>query len=47
MGHSSGTVASRYRHLLATQYAEDAATFDNYVSGAASGKVVPIAHAAH
>lgn len=47
MGHSSGTVASRYRHLLASQYADDAATFDTYVGGAAGGKVLPIARVAN
>jgi len=40
MGHSSGTVASRYRHLLAGQLAEDGAKVDAYLAGATAGKVV-------
>jgi integrase len=43
MGHSSGSVASRYRHLLPAQMAEDAKLVDGYLSGAAAGKVLPLA----
>jgi integrase len=32
MGHSRGTVASRYRHLLRGQLQEDARTFDDYLN---------------
>jgi integrase len=45
MGHSSGSVASRYRHLLAAQVADDARRLDEYLAGAASGKVVALAAA--
>jgi integrase len=44
MGHSTGrTVAGRYRHLLPGQLAQDAERLDDYLSGAAAGKVVTIA----
>jgi integrase len=46
MGHSSGSVASRYRHLLPAQMAEDAKLVDAYLNGAATGKVVPLVAAA-
>lgn len=42
MGHSSGSVASRYRHLLAAQVTADRAALDAYLAGATSGKVVSI-----
>jgi integrase len=42
MGHSRGGVASRYRHLLPGQLAEDAAKIDAYLSGATAGKVVAL-----
>jgi integrase len=45
MGHSSGGVASRYRHLLPAQMVEDARRVDAYLAGAVSGKVVPLAAA--
>lgn len=40
MGHSNGSVAGRYRHQLAGQLVEDATRLDEYLSGAAAGKVV-------
>ena len=43
MGHSNTSVASRYRHQLDGQLAEDAATIEAYLSGSASGKVVLLA----
>jgi integrase len=43
MGHSNRTVSARYRHQLDGQLAEDAATLERYLSGAAAGKVVPLA----
>jgi integrase len=42
MGHSSGSVASRYRHLLPGQITEDSKLVDAYLAGAATGKVVPL-----
>jgi integrase len=45
MGHSSGGVAARYRHLLLAQREEDRAKLDAYVAGAASGKVRQLAAA--
>lgn len=45
MGHSSGSVASRYRHLLPSQMAEDRAALDAYVAGSSSGKIVSLAAA--
>ena len=42
MGHSNPSVANRYRHQLEGQLAEDAARLDSYLTGAVSGKVVPI-----
>lgn len=44
MGHSNGSVANRYRHP--SQYAEDAARLDEYLSGAETGKVVRLGAAA-
>jgi integrase len=41
MGHSNPSVANRYRHP--TQFAEDAAKLDDYLSGAEAGKIVPLA----
>jgi integrase len=46
MGHSDGTVAGRYRHLLPGQLTEDAKRLDAYLEGAGSGKVVGIHRAA-
>jgi integrase len=43
MGHSSGSVANRYRHLLPGQIAEDRKLLDAYLAGATAGKVVPLA----
>ncbi|HEU5477227.1 MAG TPA: tyrosine-type recombinase/integrase [Gaiellaceae bacterium] len=43
MGHSSGSVASRYRHLLPAQLQQDRRAFDAYVRGAAVGKIVALA----
>jgi integrase len=43
MGHSSGSVASRYRHLLPAQMQEDRRMLDAYLAGAVTGKVVPLA----
>ena len=40
MGHARHDVQSRYRHP--SQYAEDAARLDAYLSGATTGKVVPL-----
>lgn len=45
MGHSSGSVARRYRHLLPGQLAEDSKVVDAYLAGVASGKVVQLAAA--
>jgi integrase len=45
MGHSDGTVANRYRHLLSAQLEEDRKRVDAYVAGVKSGKVVGIAAA--
>ena len=42
MGHSTGSVAGRYRHLLPGQIAEDRKLLDAYL-GANTGKVVPLA----
>jgi integrase len=42
MGHSDPSVQARYRHQLEGQLAEDAARLDEYLTGAAAGKVVPI-----
>jgi integrase len=42
MGHSSGNVASRYRHLLASQRGEDRQRLDAYLTGSAEGKVVAL-----
>ena len=42
MGHAGAGVASRYRHLLPGQLAEDRKRFDLYVGAAASGKVVAL-----
>jgi integrase len=46
MGHSSGGVAGRYRHLLPGQLAEDSRLLDGYLAGTAAGKVVSITKAA-
>ena len=46
MGHSNSSVAGRYRHLLPGQMAEDAKRVDDYLAGAATGKVVGIERAA-
>lgn len=43
MGHSSGSVASRYRHLLPAQMAEDRKLLEAYIAGTTSGKVVALA----
>lgn len=43
MGHSSGSVASRYRHLLPAQLGEDRKLLDAYIAGTTSGKVVALA----
>jgi integrase len=45
MGHSSGTAASRYRHLLPAQITEDAKNVDSYLAGVTAGKVVQLAAA--
>jgi integrase len=37
MGHSSGTVAGRYRHLLPGQLAEDRKRLDAYLAGVSAG----------
>lgn len=42
MGHSSGKVSGRYRHLLPTRIADDRAKLDAYLTGAIEGKVVAI-----
>jgi integrase len=42
MGHSNSSVANRYRHQLEGQLAEDAARLDEYLTGASSGRVVPL-----
>ena len=39
MGHSARGVAGRYRRLLPGQTAEDASRLDDYLTGAAAGKV--------
>jgi integrase len=43
IGHSSGSVASRYRHLLSAQLAEDAKHLAAYLDGSTAGTVVPLA----
>jgi integrase len=45
MGHSSGTAASRYRHLLPAQITENAKSVDRYLAGVTAGKVVQLAAA--
>jgi hypothetical protein len=47
MGHANHSVASRYRHQLEGQLAEDAARLDAYLSGATSGKVVQLPTGTH
>jgi hypothetical protein len=42
MGHSDPSVQARYRHQLPGQMDKDAELLDAYLSGATSGKVVPI-----
>jgi integrase len=46
MGHAAAGVAGRYRHLLPGQLAEDGRRLDEYLAGAAAGKVVEIERAA-
>ena len=46
MGHSNRSIAARYRHQLDGQLAEDAARLEEYLAGAAAGKVVRLARAA-
>ena len=41
MGHSIKSVSGRYRHQLDGQLAEDAATFENYLTGAVAGEDRP------
>jgi integrase len=43
MGHSNPSVQARYRHQLEGQLTEDAKRLDEYLTGAATGKVVSIA----
>lgn len=43
MGHSNYSMRARYTHQLEAQLAEDAQRLDDYLRGAATGKVVPIA----
>jgi integrase len=43
MGHSSGSVSGRYRHLLAQQRDEDRRRLDSYLAGAVEGKIVALA----
>ncbi len=43
MGHSDHSTPGRYRHQFETQLAEDVVTLEAYLSGAAAGKVVPLA----
>jgi integrase len=40
MGHAAKGVAGRYRHQLASQYAEDAARLDDYLGGKVAGKII-------
>jgi integrase len=47
MGHSIRTVSGRYRHQLDGQLAEDAARLENYLAGAAVGKIVPLLAVEH
>jgi integrase len=47
MGHSNPSVQARYRHQLEGQLADDAKRLDEYLTGAAAGKVVPLATGAH
>jgi integrase len=42
MGHSSGTVQSRYRHQLDAQLAEDATRLDEYLRGSTAGKIATL-----
>jgi len=42
LGHALGDVTERYRHQLDGQLADDAKRLDKYLTGAKSGKVVPI-----
>jgi integrase len=41
-GHSNGSVANRYRHLLDGQMAADASQLNEYLVGASSGNVVAL-----
>jgi integrase len=43
MGHSSGSVSGRYRHLLTQQRDEDRRRLDSYLAGAVDGKIVALA----
>jgi hypothetical protein len=45
MGHSNASVQARYRHALEGQLAEDAARLNEYLVGAAAGKIVVLAAA--
>jgi integrase len=45
MGHSLRGAPGRYRHLLPGQIAKDAKRVDEYLAGAAGGKIVPLAAA--
>jgi integrase len=47
MGHANPSVARRYRHQLEGQLAEDASRLDEHLTGATSGKVVPLPTGAH
>jgi integrase len=40
MGHSNYSMRARYTHQLEAQLAEDAQRLDDYLRGAAAGKVV-------
>jgi hypothetical protein len=45
MGHSTGSVSGRNRHLLPGQIADDRQAFDEYLGGVTSGKVIQLAAA--
>jgi integrase len=45
LGHSLGSVTAGYTHRLEAQLAEDGRRIEEYLSGAASGKVVALAQA--
>jgi hypothetical protein len=42
MGHANPSVQARYRHQLEGQLAEDAKRLDEYLTGAAAGKVASL-----